>query len=139
MTGHSPLNDDAPRFPPVREDQLGQALAAFQSALQTPLDGAGVRMRVEEASDLLVGEVERWNLDFDQRNSLILRVLAFNELLGRAAHDDRFAAHVEAVGGAYNVSDDFMRAAARAELAPSGPDQEGLAFNLESVLGGLRR
>lgn len=132
------MNDDDFHFPPVRGDQLGQALAIFQSALHAPLDGAGVGVHVEEASDRLADEVESWDLDFDQRNSLILRVLAFNELLGRAAQDDRFGAHVETVGGAYNVSDDFMRAAARAELAPSGPDQEGLAFNLESVLRGLR-
>lgn len=132
------MNDDDSRFPPVREDQLGQALATFQSALRTPLDGAGVGVRVEEASGRLVDEVERWDLDFDQRNSLILRVLAFNDLLGRAARDDRFASHVEVLGGAYNVSDDFMRAAAGADLAPAGPDQEGLAFNLESVLRGLR-
>lgn len=127
------------RLPPVPPGRLDEALAIFRDALRAAPDPAGATCTgVEAARARLVRRIERWGLDDDQRNSLLLRVLAFDDLLARAGLDDRFGPYVAPAGGGYEVTRAFLRAAARAELAPAGPDQEAMAYPLESVLRAMR-
>jgi hypothetical protein len=68
--------------------------------------------------------------------SLVLRVVAFGELLGQAEHDTRIAGHVApASAGGYQITTAFLKAAAAADIVQC-PDG-GFAYDLESVAARL--
>lgn len=68
--------------------------------------------------------------------SLVLRVVAFGELLGQAEHDTRIAGHVApASAGGYQITTAFLQAAAAADIVQCADG--GFAYDLESVAARL--
>ena len=68
--------------------------------------------------------------------SLVLRVVAFGELLGQAEQDTRIAGHVApASAGGYQITNAFLQAAAAADIVQRADG--GFAYDLESVAARL--
>lgn len=86
--------------------------------------------------DAITRQVGGHGLSPQEEAALVLRVVAFGELLGQAEHDARIAGHVApARAGGYQISTAFVQAAAGADIVQLADG--GFAYDLESVAARL--
>ena len=81
-------------------------------------------------------QVSGHGLTPQEETSLVMRVVAFGELLGQAEHDSRIAGHIApAQAGGYQITTAFLQAAAGADIVQRSDG--GFAYDLESVAARL--
>ena len=85
--------------------------------------------------NVIARQVGGHGLSMEEEASLVLRVVAFGELVTRAESDSRIAAHVDAVGGNYQVTPAFLQAAAGADIVRR--IDGGFGYDLDSMAARL--
>ncbi|WP_055938492.1 hypothetical protein [Pseudoxanthomonas sp. Root65] len=80
-------------------------------------------------------QVSGHGLTPQEEAALVLRVVAFGELIGQAEHDHRIAGHVAVAGSGYHITPAFLQAAAGADIVQRADG--GFAYDLESVAARL--
>lgn len=80
-------------------------------------------------------QVSGHGLTPQEEAALVLRVVAFGELIGEAETDSRIAGHVAPAGTGYQITPAFLQAAAGADIVQRADG--GFAYDLESVAARL--
>lgn len=123
---------------PVDSELLTFGIEVFQAVMAGAMpvddyDGADLPCI---GMDAISRQVGGHGLTPQEEASLVLRVVAFGDLLGQAEHDTRIAGHVApAHAGGYQITTAFLQAAAGADIVRR--DDGGFAYDLESVAARL--
>lgn len=118
----------------VEPDLLGFGIGVFQAVMTggMPVPLANADDNLTHAGMLtLVNEVAGHGLSDEAQVSLVLRVLAFADLLDRAGQDARLSHHVKPHDGGVLITEQFLAAAARAGMRST--DDGDVQYDLESV------
>lgn len=85
--------------------------------------------------NVVARQVGGHGLSLEEEASLVLRVVAFGELVTRAGADSRIAGHVNAVRDGYQVTPAFLQAAACADIVRR--IDGGFGYDLDSMVARL--
>lgn len=85
--------------------------------------------------NVIARQVGGHGLTMEEEASLVLRVVAFGELVTRAETDSRIAPHVHAVRDGYQITPAFLQAAASADIVRRVDG--GFAYDLDSMAARL--
>lgn len=85
--------------------------------------------------DAIARQIGGHGLTLEEEASLVLRAVAFGDLVGQAASDRRIAAHIGVSTDGYQVTPAFLHAAAGADLVRRRDG--GFGYDLDSVVARL--
>lgn len=118
---------------PIEAPLLNFGLSIFQATLAGKLPSNYVwtegSTAVHAGIEAVIAVVGAHGLSHRDLRALIIRMLAFSGLLETMANDDRLSFHVTHEDGHFEVSDAFIRLAARAPLVMSADGMLGFDRN----------